>query len=161
MIYYTYYNQPEKSIPYLKKAITLDTNYVEAYFNLATCEAKMKNYVDAEKYYLKSIEIDSNFVSTYFSLSAMYAEEKKYDEIIKLNQNAIDKGVKADVLHVNIGNVYFMRGDTLSAIPYFEDCIKLNSNNRFLNSFLANYFKEKGDLVKANKYYDLMGASKR
>lgn len=161
MIYYTYYNQPEKAIIYLKKAILLDTNYVEAYFNLATCEAKMKNYVGAEKYYLKTIELDPNFVSTYFSLSAMYAEEKKYEEIIKLNQSAIDKGIKADVLHVNIGNVYFMRGDTLSAIPYFEDCIKLNSNNKFLNTFLANYFKEKGDLEKANMYYDLMGKSSR
>lgn len=160
MIYYTYYNQPEKSIPYLKKAILLDTNYVEAYFNLATCEAKGKNYVAAEKHYMKSIEIDPNFVSTYFSLSAMYAEEKRYDDILKLNKDAINKGIKADVLHVNIGNVYFMRGDTLSAIPYFEECIRLNSNNRFLNSFLANYFKEKGDLEKANKYYDLMGASK-
>lgn len=161
MIYYTYYNRPDKSIAYLKKAISLDTNYVEAYFNLATCEAKLKNYDVAEKYYMKTIAIDSNFISTYFSLSAMYAEQKKYDEIIKLNQGAIDKGIKADVLHVNIGNVYFMKGDTLAAIPYFEECIRLNSNNKFLNTFLANYFKEKGDLQKANMYYDLMGASKR
>ena len=119
----------------------------------------MKNYDAAEKHYLKSVEKDPNFVSTYFSLSAMYAEEKKYDEIIKLNQSAIDKGVKADVLYVNIGNVYFVKGDTLSAIPYFQECIKLNSNNKSLNTFLANYFKEKGDLEKANMYYDLMGNS--
>lgn len=160
MIYYTYYNQPEKAIVYLKKAISLDTNYVEAYFNLATCEAKLKNYAAAEKYYFKTVEIDPNFVATYFSLSAMYAEEKKYDEIIELNQKAIDKGIKSDVLHVNIGNVYFMRGDTLSAIPYFEECIKINSKNKFLNSFLANYFKEKGDLEKANKYYDYLKTNK-
>ncbi len=160
MIYYTYYNKPEKSIPYLKKAISLDTNYVEAYFNLATCEAKTKNYADAEKHYLKSIEVDPNFISTYFSLSAMYAEDKQYDKIIELNKNAINKGIKADVLYVNIGNVYFMKGDTTTAIPYFEECIRLNSNNKFLNSFLANYFKDKGDLEKANKYYDFMAKSK-
>ena len=71
MIYYTYYNQPEKAIVYLKKAILLDTNYVEAYFNLATCEAKLKNYATAERYYLKTIEIDPNFVGTYFSISAI------------------------------------------------------------------------------------------
>ncbi len=156
MIYYTYYNRPDKSMSYLKKAILLDTNYVEAYFNLATCEAKSKDYVSAEKHYLKSIEIDPNFISTYLSLSAMYAEEKKYDEILKLNQTAIDKGVEADVLYVNIGNVYFVKNDTASAIPYFEECIRLNPNNKKLNIFLANYFKEKGDLEKANKYYDLL-----
>lgn len=161
MIYYTYYNQPDRSIPYLKKAISLDTNYVEAYFNLATCEAKLKQYDLAEKHYLKSIAVDPNFVSTYFSISAMYAEQKKYDDILKVNQTAIDKGVQADVLWVNMGNVYFMRGDTVTAIPYFEKCIDLNHNNKFLNSFLAEYFKNKGDLEKANMYYDYMNLSKR
>ena len=76
-----------------------------------------------------------------------------------MNQGAINKGIKADVLYVNVGNVYIMKGDTLGSLPYFEECIKLNSNNKLLNSFLANYFKEKGDLEKANKYYDLMGSS--
>ncbi len=161
MIYYTYYNQPERSIPYLKKAILLDTNYVEAYFNLATCEAKIKLYDEAEKHYLKSIKIDPNFVSTYFSLSAMYAEQQKFDDILKVNQEAIDKGIVSDVLWVNMGNVYFMKGDTATSIPYFEKCIELNHRNKFLNTFLANYFKEKGDLEKANKYYDYLNESNR
>lgn len=159
MIYYTYYNQPEKSIPYLKRALTLDTNYVEAYFNLATCEARTQQYDLAKKHFLKSLEIDPNFISTYYSMSNMLAEQKKYDEILEFNQNAIKKGIKADVIYVNIGNVYFMQKDTISALPYFEECINLNSNNRFLNSFLADYYKEKGELEKANKYYDLMGKS--
>ena len=115
--------------------------------------------MDAKKHFLKSLEIDPNFISTYYSLSSMLAEQKKYDEILELNQKAINKGIKADVIYVNIGNVYFMKGDTISALPYFEQCIQLNSNNKFLNSFLANYYKEKGDLEKANKYYDLMGKS--
>lgn len=92
-------------------------------------------------------------------MSNMLAEQKKYDEILEFNQNAIKKGIKADVIYVNIGNVYFMQKDTISALPYFEECINLNSNNRFLNSFLADYYKEKGELEKANKYYDLMGKS--
>ncbi|CAN5342987.1 hypothetical protein BH10BAC1_BH10BAC1_16420 [soil metagenome] len=161
MIYFTYFNKPEKAIPYLTKAIKLDTNYVEAYFNLATCEAKTQKYDLAEKHYLKTLEIDSKFMSTYLSLSSMYAEEKKYDEILKLNKDAINKGIKGDVLNINIGNVYFVRGDTLSAIPYLEEGIRLNPNNKLLNSFLANYFKEKGDLEKANKYYDNLSTIKR
>jgi tetratricopeptide (TPR) repeat protein len=159
MIYYTYYNKPEVSIPYLKKAITLDTNYVEAFFNLATCEAKTGHKSEAEKYYLKLLSIDPKFMEGYISLSAMYAEDKQYDKILKLNQNAIDKGVVGDVLPINIGNVYYMTGDTLKALPYLERGIEINPNNRFLNSYLANYYKDKGDLDKANHYYDLMGRS--
>jgi Tfp pilus assembly protein PilF len=159
MLYYTYYNKPEVSIPYLKKAISLDTNYVEAYFNLATCEAKTNNKVEAERLYLKLISIDPKFMEVYSSLSAMYAEDKKYNKILELNQNAIKKGIVGDVLQINIGNVYFMQGDTVNALPFLEKGVELNPNNRFLNSFLANYFKDKGDLEKANHYYDLMGSS--
>jgi Tfp pilus assembly protein PilF len=159
MIYFTYHNQPEKAIPYLEKAVELDTNYVEAYFNLAICEAKMKEYDLSEKHFLKTIQLDKNFIGTYFSLSNVYAEQEKYDKILELNQKAIDQGVKADILHINIGNVWYQRGDTARAVPYLEQAIGLNPNNRSLNTFLANYYKDKGDLEKANKYYDLMRSS--
>lgn len=161
MVYYSFYSKPEESIPYLKKAILLDTNYVEAYFNLATCEAATKQYDLAEKYYLKSIAIDSNFISTYSSLSALYAKEKQYDKILKLNQNAIDRGMRSDVYYINIGNVHFMQGDTLKALPYLEKGIEINPNNRYLNSFLADFYKRKGNLNRANHYFDLMGRSKK
>ena len=161
MLYYTYYNRPEESIPYLRKAIALDTNYVEAYFNLAACEAKSNNLAEAEKYYLKLLSIDPKFMQAYASLSALYANGQQYDKIIKLNQDAIDKGVVGDILEINIGNVYYTRGDTLKAIPFLEKAIELNPNNKLLNTFLANYYKDKGDLEKANHYYDLLGNSTR
>jgi Tfp pilus assembly protein PilF len=161
MLYYTYYNRPEESIPYLRKAIALDTNYVEAYFNLAACEAKSNNLAEAEKYYLKLLSIDPKFMQAYASLSALYANGQQYDKIIKLNQDAIDKGVVGDILEINIGNVYYTRGDTLKAIPFLEKAIELNPNNKLLNTFLANYYKDKGDLEKANHYYDLLANSTR
>lgn len=161
MVYYSYFNQPEKAIPYLKKAISLDTNYVEAYFNLATCEAKSNKKDEAKKHYLKTLKLNPEFFETYYSLSSLYAEEKCYDKVIELNQNAINKGLKSPMLHINIGNVYFMQGDTTGAIPHFEACIALAPNNRKLDSFLANYFKDKGDLEKANYYYDLMAKSRQ
>lgn len=159
MLYFTYYNQPEKAIPYLTKAISLDTNYVEAHFNLATCEAKTNKREAAEKHYLRSLELDPEFISTYYSLSNMWAEDKQYEKIYKLNKSGIDRGIKADVLYINVGNYYFVKGDTASGVPYLEKGIELNPNNRFLNSFLANYYKNKGDLDKANHYYDLIGTS--
>jgi protein O-mannosyl-transferase len=161
MIYYTYYNEPEKAIPYLKKAVSLDSTYVEAHFNLATCEAKTNRKKEAEIHYLRSLELDPEFINTYYSLSNMYAEDKEYEKIYKLNKEGIDKGVRSDVLYINVGNYYFIKGDTASGVPYLEKGIELNPDNRFLNSFLANYYKNKGDLDKANYYYDLVGSSKK
>lgn len=161
MIYYSYYNNPKEAIPYLKRAVELDPNYVEAYFNLATSEAALGNLEIGEKYYLKTLELDSAFINAYYSLSAVYAKQEKMDKILTINQKAIDMGLKSDVFYVSIGNVYFMKGDTLKSLPYLEKGIELNPNNRFLNSFLAEYYKNKGNLEKANRYYDLMGKSNK
>ena len=116
-------------------------------------------YDDAEKMYLKTIEINPKFMNTYYPLSNMYLERKQYDKILKLNQNAIDIGLKSDMLYINMGNAYFMKSDTLNAVPYFEKAIALMPNNRKLNSFLAQYYQEKGDLTKASLYYDQMAKS--
>lgn len=161
MVYYSYYKKPAEAIPYLKRAIELDTNYVEAYFNLATSEAALGNYDLGEKYYLKTIELNPEFVNAYYSLSSVYAQQKKFDKILIINEEAIKKGVRSDIPYVNIGNVYFMQKDTVKAVPYLEKGIELNPNNRQLNSFLADYYKNKGDLNKANHYYDLMGRSSK
>ncbi len=159
MVYYTFYNQPDSALPYLRKAISIDTLYVEAYFNLATCLAALKQFDESEKMYLKTISIDPKFINTYYSLTNLYSTQKKYNEILKLNQDGINRGIKSDMLYINIGNVYFMNNDTIKAVPFFEKGIAITPNNRRLNSFLAQYYQEKGNMKKASYYYDLMAAS--
>ncbi len=159
MVYYTYYNKAEEGIPYLKKAIQLKPDYVEAYFNLATCHLALKHYDEAEKMYLESIKLNPKFINTYYPLSNLYLEKKQFDKILELNQNAINIGIKSDILYINMGNAYFIKGDTLSAVPFFEKGIELTPGNRKLNSFLAQFFQEKGNFKKASYYYDLMSRS--
>ncbi|MCW3086383.1 MAG: tetratricopeptide repeat protein [Bacteroidetes bacterium] len=159
MVYYTYMGAPDKAIPELTRAVQLDTNYVEAYFNLASCYAALKQYDQAEKLYKKTIRLDPKFMNSYSSLSNMYAMNREFDKILRLNQRAIDRGIKSDVMYINIGNVYFMNGDTLKALPYLEKAIEFNANNKNLNGFLANYYQTKGNNQKASYYYDLMSRS--
>lgn len=213
MVYYTYYNKPEESIPYLEKAIALDTNYSEAYFNYASCHAALKHYDIAEQYYRKVIsmydhafkmqkvhkivvdyitqelqkdnvekkklkralklidkqladylnydERSIEFINSYYSLSNMFAFNKQYDKIITLNTSAIEKELNSDIPYINIGNVYFMQGDTLKALPYLENAIAHNWNNRFLNTFLSDYYKKEGDEKKSAYYYNLMTKSSK
>lgn len=161
MVYYSYLNDPENAVKYLSKAVALDTNYVEAYFNLGSSYAALKKFDESEKCYLKSIEINPDFYNTYTSLSALYAYQKRPDKIVALNQKAIDKGVISDALYVNIGNVYFMSGDTLKALPYLEKAVELNFNNYNLNFFLSDYYTRKQDPAKAEHYRILLSKSTR
>lgn len=160
MVYYTYLKNNDKALSHFKRALELDSNYVEAYFNLASCYATLKQFDLAEKNYLRSIQLDPNFMSSYQSLSALYAMQKRNEKIIDLNQAAIDKGVKFDGLYVNIGNVYFMDGDTIKALPYLEKAIEINPKNKNLNSFLANYYQKKGNTSKASYYFGLLKKQK-
>jgi len=159
MVYYTFMNSPEKAIPLLEKAVKLDPDYVEAYYNLASSYAATKRYDQAEKAYIRSIELSPTFTASYTSLSNMYAYNKQYDKIISFNQQWIDKGVNIDAMYINIGNVYFMQGDTLKSLPYLEKAIEINGNNRTLNSFLGTYYQGKGDARKSAYYFDLMNRS--
>jgi tetratricopeptide (TPR) repeat protein len=152
MLYYTYMQNNDKAIYHLKKAIELDTNYVEAHFNLATTYSAIKQYDMAERYYLKAIQLNPNFVNSYLSLSNMYAANKQFDKIIAVNQEAINKGIKTDIIYINIGNVYFMNGDTLKALPFLEEAIRHNPRNNGVNTFLSNYYKAKGNKEKADHY---------
>jgi protein O-mannosyl-transferase len=161
MLYYTYMGQTEKAIVHLKRAVELDSNYVEAYFNLASCYASLKEFDKAEKYYLKALELNPAFTSAYMSLSNVYAATNQYDKILKVNQRGIDKGVKSDAMYINIANVYFSNGDTLNALPYLEKAITFNPNNRGVNSFLSNYYSSKGDREKAAYYNALFSRSSR
>lgn len=159
MIYYTYLNKNEEAIGHFEKAITLDTAYSEAYFNLAGCYMALKQYDNAEKYYLKAIALNPRMVASYVSLSNIYISRKQTEKVLALNEDAIAKGIKSDAIYINIGNVYFMNGDTLKAVPYLETAIKYNSNNKGVNAFLANYYQLKGNRDKADFYHNLFLSS--
>jgi tetratricopeptide (TPR) repeat protein len=111
--------------------------------------------------YLNYDERSIEFINSYYSLSNMFAFNKQYDKIITLNTSAIEKELNSDIPYINIGNVYFMQGDTLKALPYLENAIAHNWNNRFLNTFLSDYYKKSGDEKKSTYYYNLMTKSSK
>jgi tetratricopeptide (TPR) repeat protein len=160
-VYYTYMNNPQKAIYHLEKAVELDKEYVEAYFNLGSSYAALKKFDKAEQAYLKAIELKPDFASSYLSLSNLYASQKKYDKIIEVNEKAISKGVKSDIMYINIGNVYYLNGDTLKAIPYLEKAISFNPNNKGVNTFLSDYYRRHGDVERSAKYSRLISSSSK
>jgi len=159
MVYQTFFNKPNDALPHLLRAVELDTGYVEAYFNLATCQAAVQQYELSEKNYLKVIQLDPNFIKAYQSLSALYSYLKQTGKIIEINKKAIERKIKSDVPYINLGNVYYLAGDTLTAVNYLEQAITVVPNNKKVNSFLANYFQSKGNKEKADYYSALSSRS--
>jgi tetratricopeptide (TPR) repeat protein len=161
MVYFSFYNRPDLSMPHLKKAIALDTKYEEAYFNLATCEMAVGQLDSAEQHFRKCIELKPDFQAAYVSLSKVYIENKKYEELLEINLQAIERKIPGDMPFINAGNSWFLRGDTLKALPYLEKAISIHPDNRNLNAFLADFYSKKGVKEKADFYYSLQQQSSR
>lgn len=52
---------PKESIPYFEKAIEIQNNYYQAYFNIGLAYEKLGNINEARKYYQKSLNYKTNY----------------------------------------------------------------------------------------------------
>lgn len=85
----------EKAIEIYKKGIKMSPQTPNFYHNIANDYASMKNFSEAEKYYLEAIEADPNFIFSWQSLARLYEQTnqrqkltallKRFNEISKIN----------------------------------------------------------------------------
>ena len=78
----------------LKKAISLNPKYANAYYNLGFILKDQGRLQDAELFHQKTLEIDPHFTDAYLSLSTMQASDKEqkwhnllFSESILKNKN--------------------------------------------------------------------------
>ncbi|MEO6883132.1 MAG: hypothetical protein ABI199_03805 [Bacteroidia bacterium] len=143
------------ALPLLQKAVEVDTNYVVAFFNLATCEHLLGNDSLSEKYFLKSIALNPHFMPAYVSLTNLYLHHEFYDAAFALNYGALDKGIKSAAIYSNLGTIYLWKNDSLKTADYYEIAVRTDSINNVDCRFLENYFLKKGNIEKYKKYQKL------
>lgn len=172
MVYYTYYNKPIDAIPYLEKAIKLDSTYTEAYFNLATCYAALKNYSIAEKYYLKVIEMyDDAFkmqkkLDVAMKQANIIQNNKSYDKTtVKRAYKLLNKLSKEymtyDNKSIEFVNSYYSLSNMYAFNKEYDKIIDLNmgaieknvkSDIPYIN--IGNVYFMQGDTLKALPYLE-------
>lgn len=91
-----------KAYEYYSKAIEIDTNLIDAYFNraqiiFATKTKDKKELESALKDLSKAIELDNKFIDAYYSMAVIYKDLGKYKESIKV----LDKILEIDEQSVN------------------------------------------------------------
>jgi len=145
------------------KAIELNPNYADTYYNLALIFASSdKNYEDSIIYYNKAIELDPNLAKAYNNLGNIYKDYKEdfkkakdyYEKAIKINPNLVEA-------YNNLGIIY---NENLKiyekAREYFERAIDLNPTSpdayHNLAFLLSSHFKEHEKAIQLfTKYTEL------
>lgn len=73
----------ESAITFFKKAVELDPDFVDAYFNLGAIYKKQKKYFYAIEALQKAIQLNPDDIEITYELGSCYLEEKKYPEAKK------------------------------------------------------------------------------
>lgn len=74
----------KRAIETFEKGIAMSPKTPNFYHNIANNYQIMKNYSEAEKYYLKAIEVDPNFIFSWQSLAGLYQQTKQEEKLTPL-----------------------------------------------------------------------------
>lgn len=143
-----------KSLEYFKKALNLNPNYDDAYFNIANSYGELGDYLNSEENYKRAIECNSSFYEAYNNLG-----------VLQRNAGEIDKSIKSFSSAVNINTDFFEGfnnlGISLQLINYHDDAIKCFTratelNKNFTEAFfnLGNVYRELQKFSDAEQAYE-------
>jgi len=95
-------------------------------FNLGTAYANLKNYKEAEKWYLHSIEVCPDSSTSYYQLAVIQTQLKKFDDAVNSLLKLIV--IKKDDAEINnfLGEIYLSQSNFDKSIDYFQKALALN-----------------------------------
>lgn len=110
----------------LNKAIALDSNYVEAWYQLARYYMELKEYARARQLLLRAIDINPLHEKSQSRLGMVYYYLNNFDLAKKAYQTALAINPIDFNTHYNLGEVYYATGDTSRAMKEFNKTLEYN-----------------------------------
>ncbi|MFC1842406.1 tetratricopeptide repeat protein [Candidatus Dependentiae bacterium] len=108
------------SIPYFKKAISMDSKYPDPWNNLAVAYANINELDDAIHALKQSIRIYPYYPENYNNLASFYIQKNELDQAEKLLKTAIRLRAHYGKAHFNMGRILFARQEKKKAWQYFK-----------------------------------------
>lgn len=133
-------NDLEGAINDYSKAIKLDKNQTNAYFNRGMCEQAMKNYKDAYKDFEITTKLDPKLASAFYCKATVLTAQEKYkDALIDLDKT-IDINPKTPNALALRGQIRAQLGDKNGACEDFNKAKDFGDKNseKLLSTFCGN-----------------------
>jgi tetratricopeptide (TPR) repeat protein len=175
-------HQYENACASFNRAISIEPNFIEAYFNLAKVLNSLEKYTDAISSYSKCISLNSSYADAYNNRGNVYLRNLKnpekalsdfkiYLQIIpgawngfyniaqcysQLGQyeEAIKNYDRALEINPDNADIYFSRGVTYYELEEYEEAIKNYDRALEINPDNANVYSNKGIVYKSMKRYE-------
>lgn len=117
----------------LNKAVALDSNYVEAWYQLARYYMELKEYARARVLLLRAIDINPLHEKSQSRLGMVYYYLNNFDLAKKAYQTALAINPTDFNTHYNLGEVYYADGDTSRAMKEFNKTLEYNPGHTEAN----------------------------
>ncbi len=149
------YKEYEKAIKYLKRAISIDPNFSDAYNHLGVAYSYLNKYEEAIKYFKKALGNPLYLHPESASSNMGYAYYKTGDYIsaVRILKEAISKYPDDPRSYYNLGLVYYKIGKVKAAIKEFKRVLKIAPGYTAVHWEIANAYMREGNNLKATEYF--------
>ena len=138
----------------LKKAISLNPKYANAYYNLAVLFISQGNFGKAELELKKAIKLKSNFAAAHYNLGFILKDLGRFKEADSYNQKALEADPHFTDAYLSLSTMYSNNTKPKWHNQLFSKSLLKNKNNRELvNIFFArsNIFHKKRKYEKSTE----------
>ena len=152
------YNEASK---YFLKAVSLKSDYSEAYNNLGNTKLKLGLINEAVKNYKKAISSNKNNFQAYFNLAHLYNENKDYDNLKKILQDVLKLDENNTTALNDLGYLNLILGNIEEGRKLFEKVINIDDKHirALKNYFLITKVNSENQYLKKLEKLDLSDAS--
>jgi Flp pilus assembly protein TadD len=140
---------------YTSKAMQIDPNDGTLFRNIADIYFMKLDYEKAVTYYKKCILSKSDDSNTYNFFGSALFNLKRYSEAITVFEEGLKKQPEHAQMWMNYGNALAMSSRLKEAIKTFEKAYALDPNQKQALNCLFMAYRDIGDYVNANYYYQL------
>ncbi len=134
----------------LKKAISLNPKYANAYYNLAVLFIGQGNLQKAELELKKAIKLKSNFAAAHYNLGFILKDLGRFKEADSYNQKALEANPHFTDAYLSLSTMYSTDTTPKWHNQLFSKSLLKNKNNREL----VNIFFARSNIFHKEKKYE-------
>jgi superkiller protein 3 len=117
----------QKAILFLKKAIELNPEFSEAYYNLGLSYERLGEYKDSIKSLNKAITLSPDDANAYYALGYVYYQKKKYKKAVEAFEHSARLKPDNPFTYSKLGHTYLAWGKVERAREQYQVLKTLNS----------------------------------
>ena len=157
--YFMRQNRLEEAESYLKEAIDLDPEFVDAMDHLGIVYRRQNRLEEAEKIYLRSIGLNDKNKVPFINLAIIYRIQGRLNDALELYRKVIEINQNDPEGYYGIGELFFIVDNYEVSMPFFDKALELYISMNSSLVYDVYYYKgiihfRKNEFVEALKYLE-------